>query len=272
MTLLITIISLIILLFLIILFLTFPGGKNPEKEKPLYGRSYAHRGLHSKDKAIAENSLTAFKKAVESGYGIELDLQLSADGNVMVFHDDSLKRVCGDDRLLKDVSTKELKTIKLLSTNDTIPEFSEVLALVDGKIPLIVEIKTCKNYAELSKKAYDLLKSYKGDYCIESFDPRIVGWFKKNAKEVLRGQLVTNIGDYGNKLEAFVLANAFGNFLGRPQFIAHNYIKKSLIIKFIEKFTMKVAWTIRSEKNFEDIAKKTDAIIFEFFQPEKRFK
>ena len=124
-------------LFAFYLFLMAPKKtKDMEKYKGLY---YAHRGLHNSERA--ENSMSAFRAAVEAGYGIELDVRLSKDGKLVVFHDDTLDRVCGREGKVIDFTAEELATFSLSGTSDGIPLFTDVLSLVDGKIPLLVEIK-----------------------------------------------------------------------------------------------------------------------------------
>ena len=129
---------------------------------------YAHRGLHGGD--VPENSLAAFEKAAEKRYGIELDVQLTKDGVPVVFHDDSLLRVCGVDRLLRDCELSELRQFRLSgSEKETIPTFAEVLELVDGRVPLLVELKT--GSAGLVRAVVPMLDEYNGSFCVESFDP-----------------------------------------------------------------------------------------------------
>ena len=171
-------------------FLIAPGRRDEGLTAPFYGRNFAHRGLHKMDRSVPENSIPAFDAAARIGYGVELDVRLSADGEVVVFHDDDLKRICGVDARVDELSWDELSTLKLCGTPNHIPLFSEVLAVIDGRCPIIVELKRGRRHAELCRKTYELLRSYKGRYCVESFDPRIVFWFRRRAPEVLRGHLL----------------------------------------------------------------------------------
>ena len=123
--------------------------------------------------------LAAFGAAVEHGYGIELDLQMTADGKIVVFHDESLQRMCSTPLKIEQSTFAELQKHPLLNSDQTIPLFSEVLQLVDGKVPLIVEIKSTEHYEPLCLKVYDLLRRYPGDYCVESMNPMMMGWFAK---------------------------------------------------------------------------------------------
>ena len=147
---------------------------------------YAHRGLHNEE--LPENSLGAFKNAVDHRFGIELDIQLSKDNVPMVFHDATLKRVCGIDAKLCDYTAEELQKIKLLDSEWTIPRFEEVLSLVDGRVPLLVEFK--RGNTDLVKIACDMLDSYNGAFCVESFDPIMLMRIKKYRPKFARGQLV----------------------------------------------------------------------------------
>lgn len=133
-------------LFLLLLLLLRPDPSARKKMAPFVGRRYAHRGLHCAQDGIPENSLPAFRRAVEAGYGIELDLHLTTDGQLVVFHDDTLDRVCGVTGRVDEKSYAELQQLRLLGTEERIPLFSEVLDIVAGKIPMIVEVKYQKNY------------------------------------------------------------------------------------------------------------------------------
>ena len=168
-----------------------PGSASPEQKTPFYGRNYAHRGLHTPDKSAPENSLLAFRRAVDAGYGIELDIQLSQDGQVVVFHDDTLDRVCGVHGRVDEFSYAELSKMSLCGTAERIPLLTEVFEVMGGKAPMIIELKSGRRNEELCQKGLALIEAYGGDCCIESFDPRIVAWFRKNASGLLRGQLAT---------------------------------------------------------------------------------
>ena len=136
---------------------------------PLMGHYYAHRGLHDNSGDIPENSIPAFKKAIEAGYGIEFDVQLTKDRIPIVFHDDTLERVCGVSGSAKDYTYKELLEFHLFDTKEHIPTLSEVLSLVNSQVPLIIELKFPENPATVCHYADAVIKNYKGVYCIESF-------------------------------------------------------------------------------------------------------
>ncbi len=230
------------------------------------GKMYAHRGLH--DTLVPENSLSAFRLAKEAGYGVELDVQMTKDGQLVVFHDGTLKRVCGVDGNLRDYTYSELKEFRLKDTAERIPLFSEVLETLDG-MDIICEIKSdngIKNY-ELCEKTYDMLAEYNGRYCIESFSPFLVGWFKKNHPEVIRGQLSENfVRSSGLNPLNFALTHLFSNVISRPDFVAYNHHDaKTLGFVLCKKICrpLCIAWTAKGTEEQEQARNSFDSIIFE---------
>ncbi|MEN8252651.1 MAG: glycerophosphodiester phosphodiesterase family protein [Patescibacteria group bacterium] len=168
--------------------------------KFLIQKPIAHRGLH--DDEVAENSLIAFLRAVDAGYPIELDVQLTTDEKLIVFHDWTLDRVTGESGELSEKKYDEIKNLTLGNSNQKILLFQDVLALVDGQVPIIVEIKSKKYFDfKICEETYNLLKNYNGECAVSSFNAFVVRWFKENAKEVVRGQNFTNFGN-----ENFVIA------------------------------------------------------------------
>ena len=254
-----------------VLYAVAPGRPYDGTMKPFVGRNFAHRGLHSGDSAVPENTMPAFKAAVEKEYGIELDLQLSADGEVVVFHDDDLKRACGDPRKVCEVTFSELQKIPVFGSRETAPLFSDVLAAVGGKVPLLVELKTGKNNELLCAKTAELLDDYEGDYCVQSFDPRIVRWFRMFRPFVVRGQLITKKAEYKDQsdLTAAILSGGLMNWLARPQFINHALVKKTKTVEIAERLgTVKGCWVARSA-GYE---KLNDFVVFEGFRPPVTFE
>ena len=253
------------------LFLIFPGRPDAQKRAPFAGVNYAHRGLYSKNQDPPENSLPAFEAAAEAGFGIELDVQLTRDGEVVVFHDDGTERACGEDKRVDEYTLAELRELPLFGGAERIPLFSEVLALVGGRVPLLVELKTGKRNAELCEKTYALLKSCGGVYCIESFDPRIVAWFRKNAPEILRGQLSQQYGEYRGfgfgAAKAFLLSRCMLNCIARADFIAYRTGKRPLSVKAALRLgSLCFLWTVRRPED----NRNCDSAIFEHFVPDKR--
>ena len=179
---------LVLILFVLYLFCIHPGSRPIPAEMR---KNYAHRGLYGGD--IPENSLAAFTAAVDAGYGIELDVQLSADGEVMVFHDASLERMTGVKGKLCEKTLAELRELRLDGTEHGIPTFREVLEAVDGKVPLLVELTGESADTSVCEAVDEILREYSGAYLIESFNPLLLRWYKKNHPNVLRGQLTTNL-------------------------------------------------------------------------------
>lgn len=257
----------------VILFAIAPAIASGRKKAPFYGRNFAHRGLYEKDQSIPENSLKAFERAVESGYGMELDVQLSADGQVVVFHDDDLKRICGPDKRVDELTFEQLRKLRLCDTDEQIPLFTEVLSLVNGREPLIVELKNGPRNKELCKKTLDILKDYSGDYCVESFNPMITAWFRFHAPKILRGFLTQQPEVYvKDGIPGFLgglLGRCIFNFAARPNFIAHKIGKKTLFVKIVEKMgAIRVAWTSHDTETEKDY----DIVIFEHYRPKVRFR
>ena len=252
------------------LYVFLPADMPHYVKKAYRGRYYAHRGLHDLDESVPENSLTAFKKAAEKGYGVELDVHLSADGQVVVFHDDDLRRACGVDKKIADCTYDELQQYSLFGTSEKIPLFSSVLAAYNGAAPMIIEIKTGRKNAELCQKVCDRLENYKGKICIESFDPRVLRWFKKHRPRIVRGQLCQRAEHYNNQPKAlsWALANCAVNFIGRPHFISYRIEEKPRLVRMVLTMgAMDVCWTSRKTGEGEG----ADCVIFENYLPEPRF-
>lgn len=234
---------------------------------------YAHRGLH--DDVLPENSMGAFEAAVSHGCGMEFDLQLTKDKKVVVHHDRSLLRVCGVDKSIGELSYDELKEIKLGDSDYATPLFSDVLKMVDGRVPMIIEIKNYDNISELCSLVWEELKDYKGEYCIESFHPIIVSWFRKHQPQVVRGQLMTKFtgkeeNGYPNPALAWLATNLFTNCLARPDFEAYDHRHRAnLSLRAARKLysMQEVSWTVRSKDNFRELKDEGCLCIFEDFEP-----
>lgn len=234
--------------------------------------AYAHRGLHTE--GIPENSMAAFRAAIDAGYGAELDVHLMRDGQLAVIHDSSLKRLTGADVNIEDLTAGDLIHYRLGGTQEQIPLFKDVLELFEGKTPLIVELKTANdNYAALTKAACDLLDRYHVTYCIESFDPRCVRWLKDNRPDIIRGQLAENsLHLKGMKvplLLRFVLTYHLEYFLTRPDFVAYKFAHRKNLSNFLARKlwgVQGVAWTITNQQDFDTAVREGWLPIFERFQ------
>lgn len=261
------------LLFAIVVFYNFAtAGEAISEDKISWIKEtpIAHRGLHTKD--IPENSLSAFENALKNNYAIELDVQFTKDKEVVVFHDENLKRMTNDTRNIEDVNYDELKNLRLGNTNEIIPTLEEVLELVDSKVAILIEIKDCKDYIELSEKTYEILKGYEGNYAIQSFNPFILEWYKNNASEVIRGQLsgtFTEGSESLNSFEKFALKNMLLNFKSKPNYIGYELegIPKSKLESLRKKGVPIIVWTVKNKEDMEKAYKYSDNITFENFLP-----
>ena len=264
------------LLFLLYLFLIAPTSRKDKQNAyaPLLGWDYAHRGLHDGGPQFPENSLPAFQRAMDCKFGIELDVQLTADDQLVVFHDKTLKRVCGEDVQLGALTLAQLRKYRLHGGECSIPTFDEFLDLVGGKVPLIIEIKFYHKLKQTSQMVWERLKTYSGAYCIESFHPMVVRWFWRNAPEVVRGQLSNSISDGRQSgtplLYLIILSNLLSNALCRPDFIAYNHsFRKNLSLRLACLFfhPLTALWTIRSREDYLSLKGCYDMLIFEQFLP-----
>jgi glycerophosphoryl diester phosphodiesterase len=254
-------------------FTSSSGFHKKSKWQHLLGWDYAHRGLHNNQNKIPENSMIAFKRAVDKGYGIELDVHLTADNQLVVFHDDTLIRMCGINKKINHMPLSELMQYPLLDTDEHIPLFQDVLALVDGRVPLIIELKVDHgNQNLLCPLVWQQLENYRGSYCIESFHPFALQWFKRHQPQVVRGQLSCNFFKENPHcdLVLFLMANLMTNFFTHPDFIAYKYLDTSNpAFQFNRKYlnAMTVLWTISNRPAYEHYKDTADVIIFEGFEP-----
>ena len=266
---------LIIIPVIVLLYILAVGGRtgNPGLEK-VKGWSYAHRGLHKKPE-VGENSMTAFRLAVEKGYGAEFDVHLLKDGNLAVIHDSSLKRTTGAEGDIEDLTIEELGNYHLEASQDTIPSFHQVLDVFEGRAPVIIELKTKgNNGAKLCEAVCRELESYQGDYCIESFDPRCLIWLKKHRPDIVRGQLSQNFlkgtGAGLGKIVDFALSFMLENFLTKPDFIAYKFADRHNLSNWIALRlygVQGVSWTLIKKEEYDTAIKEGLLPIFEQFEP-----
>ncbi len=274
--------AIIILILLLLVYAELIRPNLPRRDiTPLMGRDYAHRGLWTTNEPGAdnrpENSLAAFRAAVEKDYGIELDVHLTKDGHLVVHHDDSLKRLTGADIRIANSTLNEIRACKL-PNGEAIPTYDEVLETVAGRIPMIVEVKVEKrNHDALAEAVYERMKTYTGPWCMESFDPRAVQWFRMNAPEIIRGQLAFDNAGKGKTVKLWArnlyIASMLQNFIARPDFIA--FEAKSVkwhslpihLLRLMKPWF--VAWTVRSQADMDKWRKQWDLQIFEKFEARK---
>ncbi len=261
---------LLFLLSMLYVFLILPHITNTA-DMELLTVDYAHRGLW--DSIAPENSMAAFARAVRAGYGIELDIQLSKDKKVMVFHDSDLKRMCGIDRRVCDLTYDQLKGLRLLNTDQTIPSLAEVLSLVHGQVPLMIEIKGDRPQPALCIRVSHMLDTYMGAFCIESFNPLILNWFKNYRPRYARGQLVTKITKHtrrGSRIVNLLLSHMLLNFLSRPDFISVNGQYRNRPVFLLCKRILRIntfVWTVRTYKDHTACRRHGFFTIFERIKP-----
>lgn len=252
-----------------------PRQNQPGWEK-LEGVRYAHRGLHNIQAGIPENSMAAFRRAVERGFGAELDVHLMADGNLAVVHDSDLRRVCGRDGYIEDLTAADLADYPLLGSGETIPLLEDVLALFEDKTPLIIELKVERGNANgLTDSTMKALQGWRGICCVESFHPAVLLRLKEKYPWVLRGQLGQNFlkdSEVGSLSlpERFILTNLLTTCLTKPDFIAYNYRDRdNLSLRLMRGLygVHEAGWTIRDEGTLRELEQEGVAPIFENFVP-----
>lgn len=269
----------VLLLVLLWIFLIAPEKVQTDLFRHPY---YAHRGLHS-GSAIPENTLLAFRKAKDAGFGFEFDIRLTADNRLVVSHDNSLLRVFGVDKKIDECTYEELLQYRAADTDEHIPLFSEVLEQMEGKVPLIIEFKNGRNDRLLCELASALLDTYKGDFCVESFHPVIVRWFRRNRPTYIRGQLIGAVEKKSVPifLSGLLMHSAVTNALTRPNFIAYQQEaayrrgRPLLFLRVIRKMGAGlVVWTVRDNETARACLTKPsgifDVVIFEGFVPESK--
>ena len=242
-----------------------------EIDEPFITRNFiAHKGLHNHE--IPENSISAFKNAMDKNYIIECDVQLIADGTVVVYSGEQLARMTGRDGYVKNLTKEQLSEYKLSNTDECIPTVEELLKLVDGKVGILIDLKDYENRIGLLEKAVcKLIRNYKGDVAIQSFNPLSLEWFAKYSPNVLRGQVACSFkGEefkHISRLKRMVLRRMKLNKRAKPNFISYN--ASELPNRFIKKVSNLpiIGWTIKSQEEYRECINYVDNIIFEGFEP-----
>lgn len=263
---------LILLIILLVLYLLIVSPKmihRADRSSFLKNRFYAHRGLFDNEGDAPENSLAAFKRAADAGYGMEMDVQLTKDDKLVVFHDATLKRMCGVEGHVWDYTLEELKQFRLGKSNETIPSFEEVLNLIAGRTPLIVEYKLDRPLTKVCELGDELLGRYEGVYCIESFHPFALMWYKKHRPDVMRGQLSGNLSkettDPKKKVYYSLVTYLLTNILTKPDFIAYDHRYVNNFSRRVCKWlgALSIAYTVKSVERYEEVKKDFDLFIFD---------
>ena len=239
-----------------------------------FGKYIAHRGLHNEKLWAPENSTEAFLRAVEKGIAVELDVHLSRDGHVVVFHDENLYRMTGLDRRITDLTLSELKELRLKNTSEAIPLLSEVLRAVSGRVPILIEVKNSTfRIGKLEKKLAEQLENYKGYWAVQAFNPFRLYWFRKNMSKIKRGQLVTHKDSSGGLSDCF-FSNLFSNsfwwrHFSKPDFISYDlkYVTMETVLLAVANNCRLFTWTAKTREMLEDAEKLSDSVIFENFIP-----
>lgn len=226
----------------------------------------AHRGLYNNEKGIIENSIEAFELAISKKYIIELDIHILKDGTVVVFHDNNLKRITNYNKDIKDCTYQEIKELKMYNQNTFIPKLEDVLTLINGRVPILIELKYDMPTGMLEEKVMQILNNYQGKYAIQSFNPLTLKWFKKKYPNVIRGQLSCDFKDEKNIFKKFILKNMLFNFITKPDFISYCVDNLSLKeIQKIKKKSMILGWTIKEKRVYEKLINYYDNLICEKF-------
>ena len=275
----------VLILVLLVLFAVWPNKRRDALRAPFVGHNCAHRGYFGKDQRPPENSLPAFAAAAQNGYGIELDVQFTSDRRLVVFHDDTLDRMTPAKGFVHAMDWANFSAQPLAGSNEHPPLFADMLRTVaetNPDTPLIVEIKSRAEYSktyleELCRATIAELKAYPGPYCIESFDPRVVGIVRRQAPDILRGQLADSYQSYRkdgtHAVPAFAFSHLFGNFLGRPDFIAWCPAKRNWAVKLNAALgAMMVMWTALPEHDTAKLEAENDAVIFQWYAPKQKYR
>ncbi|MEG1462422.1 MAG: glycerophosphodiester phosphodiesterase family protein [Anaerorhabdus sp.] len=261
-------ISILILLLLFILYSVLGTNKHAKSLESLNG-IYYHRGFYD-NKKIAENSMKAFEKCINKGYGIELDVQLTKDKQVVVFHDDDLKRMSNSSLIIKETTYDDLLQFNLLNTMDKIPLFEDVLKLNHGTVPIYIEIKDFSmNFKELVNMTLQLMEKYPGNYYVCSFNVIAIIYLRKLNPKILRGVISQNFkNEKYPKFLGFILQNMFLNFLAKPDIISYGYNEINWSVRLNKLFKRTLAgWAIENQEKFDEYKNFYDIQVIELFEP-----
>lgn len=263
--------GLLFLVLIIGLIFVLKINSNRARKTPWLKGYFAHRGLYTKDQMITENSMGAFKNAIEKGYGIELDVQLSKDKIVYVFHDDDLKRMTGLEGILEDKTSFELDQLRLIGSGEIIPRLSSVLDVIHGQVPLLVELKTSQRKKESVTAVIEVMAHYDGQYAYCSFDPIMLGLIRKYAPSQLRGLNMEYALDkkHLSLLTRIALQFALLNFMNKPDYLSVDYSRIPFVYKLWRQFgAFGMMWAVPTQSAEEKIKSLCETIIFDGYIPE----
>ena len=225
-------------------------------------QDYAHRGLHTS--GIPENSAAAFRAACERNLGIECDVQRSSDGQAVVFHDWDLERLTGETGPVVRCSAEQLRRITLTGSVETIPSLRQVLDLVAGRVPVLIEIKTRRSdhVAALCLAVRRVLEGYGGLHAVMSFDPRVSRWYQRHSPHTVRG-LVVSEGD--DKAVPGMIRRRLALWHARPDFLAYDIrdLPSRFAARQRERGLPVITWTVRTADHRDRATRYADADIAE---------
>ncbi len=236
-------------------------------------RLIAHRGLHTADKRVPENTLAAFRAAIDAGYGIEMDVNALGDGTVVVFHDKNLERLCGDPRHLRDLTVRDIRDLRILGTDERISTLAEVLAFVDGRVPLLIELKPFGPYEFLARNFMKTMEGYRGVWAMHSFHPKTVNWFRIHHPDVIRGQISEFFEDDRdmNKILKYAMKHLLFNLVTKPDFI--NYGVHDMPNRWCDRAQKRgvtvIGYAARSQAVLDMMRSHYSNAVFEFFIPKQ---
>jgi glycerophosphoryl diester phosphodiesterase len=256
---------LLLIIFILILnhYVQFP---HKEGKDLSWMKGYcAHRGLHNKEMGVEENSPTAFQLAIDAGLNIEMDIRITKDEQLIVFHDGDGRRMLSIDENIEHLTLEEIQSATIGNSTDRVLTLDEFLDMVSGNVGLIIEIKATSKNDRVCQLCAETLDGYSGNFSICSFRPEIVRWFAKNRKHFIRGQLIENIltdKRYSWTVRILQTFNGFA-FFAKPNFLSVEY-RHARFFTWIRMFGGILSiWTIRDQKSMDKYRQKADAIIFE---------
>lgn len=233
----------------------------------------AHRGLHTDNEVVPENSMKAFQLAKEQGYAMEFDVYITKDSQIVVFHDSTLSRLCGVNLEVEASTYDEIKGYPLLGSSQTIPLLKDVLSEINGTVPLLIEIKNTKRIDEICSTLVDLLKDYKGDYAVQSFNPFIIHWFTKHEPLIKRGLVAYDMKDSKESwINKLLIKHVVLYPIVKPHFInyEHTLLPIRRLTNLQKRGVVIIAWTVRSQAELDAVKRYYSNAVFELFTPKKK--
>jgi glycerophosphoryl diester phosphodiesterase len=241
----------------------------------LTARPIAHRGLHDSSAGTVENTATAFSAAIGSGYGIETDLQISADGEAMVHHDDALGRLTEGSGRLAEMSAAAIKAVRFKGSTGRILTLEELCDLVAGRVALLLELKSrFDGDTRLARRTIDVLENYRGPVALMSFDPALIEFVRHAASDLPRGIVAERYYSHREWDELPGMQKRNLSWLlhapcSRPQFLAYSVKDLPAMPPLVARMMglPLLTWTVRSVDDRNAAARWADQIIFEGWRP-----